>query len=200
VFDWLDGILNKTGTRENDFSGAADAGAESVDTTSSSARGNAEREKERAMRERLESFMKEQEKLDADGKFTDDEKAAALEKFGEQELLRSQQETPCTLADLEKRVQELYNQLENMQRLIPWGGEDGQVVSKDGSRVVWANIAALLFALPTGAVSNLYLCLKHKDSPSLDTDDATVFVVDGGGLPLWYIQFDYLRGVPTPTP
>ena len=113
-------------------------------------------------------------------------------------VLASSNDRQATLGDLRKEVADLKTQLESLQRLVPEGGEDRDVVFKDGSRVVWKNVLALFMKVPSAPKSNLYLCLKHKDNPTLVIADAVVIVIDEAGDPLWYVQFDYLRGTATP--
>lgn len=153
--------------------------------------------KEIELQEYLDSARK------AEGQFGKDAQIEATEAFETRyEEDRKKAAESASLSDsLARQEDETINRVWSMvaSRLLPIGAEDGDVVTKQGGKIIWSNLAALFFKIPTGATSELYLALKHKDCPSLVTDDAAVIVLDENGDPLWYIQFDYLRGVATPT-
>lgn len=60
-------------------------------------------------------------------------------------------------------------------------------------RVVWRNIAKLIFKVSPEATDHFVFSLKSPTAEGLDTDYATVVEEDDDGNPVWYGQFDYMR-------
>lgn len=157
-----------------------------------------DRVNERRAERELSEYIRIKEKLE-------DKRTSSEVEFVEGVESRAEESgASVSTSDLEKALvtkeEEIISRIMGMilSRLLPGGGDDGDVLQIILGRVKWESIALLLAGLPTGAVSNMYLCIKHKDNPSLDTDSAKVFIKDGVGDPLWYIQFDYLRGTASP--
>ena len=192
MFQWLGNILNLGNNASFDDN--------APDTTSSAAKSNQDRQSDRAMQDRLDAFMEGQKKADEDGEWTEENQSKAEEGFQDSEEVRSKQETPASLHDVDKAIDDAINKLVSQQRLLPFGAEDEDAVMYIDGRPAWAVMGELFLKVPPGAVSELYLALKKHDCPSLVIADAVVIKRDGAGDPEWYAQFDYLRGVATPTP
>ena len=107
---------------------------------------------------------------------------------------------PETLQDVIMRLEGRIALLESYAH-VPSRREASEgdiIVLNSDLRLIWSAIGELLMKIPTGAVDNLYLSLKSPTAPSLVIDNAVVITRDESGTPTWYMQFDYLRGVPTP--
>jgi hypothetical protein len=124
---WLDDILSSR--KETEKESPTEINREiSLGPRLSSVEQSAKRQRdERAMKERLDAFLKVQKEEDEDGDFTTGERDQATNAFLDQEG-----ETPPTpdktLKDMQKKIDELYALLEGNQRLIPAGADDNDTL------------------------------------------------------------------------
>jgi len=136
--DWLQNILGMESRKDEDLSEPNAFVDESTDTTSSAAESKRRQDQQRDMRAELEAFVRAQKKLDADGDFTKQDRADALSKYHEQQNAETEAGRGVGKKDIEKAVGELKTELESNNRLLPYGGDEAEIIEKVDSRPAWA--------------------------------------------------------------
>lgn len=142
---WLQNILGIGAKNEEDLTAfnPEDDGMASGGKLSSVEKSAQRQQAEREMKERLDAFLKMQQKLDKDGDFSKQDREAATQQFYDEDALRQKSETPATLGDVETQINDAILQLENNLRLLPYGGDDEDLLEKDENKPVWSAVPRL---------------------------------------------------------
>jgi hypothetical protein len=132
---WLDDILSSRKEKKELENPASFERLIAVGTPLSSSEQSAQRQRdERAMKEQLSNFLKQQEELD-DGEFTDEERDSATNAFldeGEEKAVPDP-----TVKEITKQIEEFLAKLEGNQRLLPGGAEEDDALEYLLGKPTW---------------------------------------------------------------